>query len=102
MSGDDYELDPAALAALVRRMAACVRTLQDLTDDVERSIVTLQGTWHGEAAQAQELAHREWEQGLTTMREAIDDLRDKGQTAHDNYAAAVEANVSMWQSAQGS
>lgn len=96
MSGSDFTVDTDTLVGLVRRMSACEQTLEHLTNAVERDVARLHETWRGKAAQAQRLAHAEWEKGLRTMREAIAVLRHDAQLAHDNYHGAGETNLEMW------
>lgn len=97
MSTDDFTVDADTLAALVTRMRECESDLESLTNRVEGSVARLHETWHGEAAEAQRLAHAEWEKGLAAMREVIADLAAKGDVAHSNYTDAAATNLSMWE-----
>lgn len=97
MCGDDFTVDIAGLRALLTRMERCEDELEALTNDVEREVARLQGTWVGEAAEAQALAHEEWEEGLALMRACALELRTKMDTSCGNYQAAVDTNLAMWQ-----
>jgi WXG100 family type VII secretion target len=77
-------------------MASCGHALEDLTAQVERRVSLLQHGWHGAAADAQQLAHEEWELGLRQMRAALAELRDAAELARRNYGEAAESNTAMW------
>lgn len=100
MSANDFTVDLDTLAHLIARMSQCEDTLDDLTNEVEHTVSRMHETWSGEAAQAQRLAHAKWEHGLMLMRASITDLREKSNTAHQNYQAAGDANMQMWQDIQ--
>ncbi len=91
-----FTVDLDELAELIARMAACERALEQRTNEVEADIAALHGIWSGSAAEAQRLAHAEWEQGLATMRAALADIRTAAQRAHDNYTSAARTNAEMW------
>jgi hypothetical protein len=49
----------------------------------------LAASWMGEAADS-------WNAAAADMRAMLADLRDLATTAHNNHAAAVRTNVSIW------
>ncbi|MCY7402241.1 MAG: WXG100 family type VII secretion target [Nocardioides sp.] len=61
-----------------------------------RQVAKLHDSWEGLAATAQREAQREWEQGLSSMRQALAELRAAADQASRNYTSAADANRSMW------
>ncbi len=95
-SDDAYAVDLDELDSVIGDLERLERELESTTNDLEGQMVTLHGTWEGEAAVAQREAHREWEAGMEAMREALAEMRSAARTAHGNYTKAVDANRSMW------
>lgn len=92
-----FEVDVDELRAVVAAMTAQSATLRDLAADVEAASTTLGAEWTGLARDAHVTAHTRWARDFVRMREALTDLHTIGGTAADNYAAAVGANVAMWE-----
>lgn len=92
-----FTVDVGRIDEVVHDLTVGERELEALTADLEVTMRRLHEAWDGRAALAQDAAHREWEQGLATMREALADLRRAARTAHDNYDAAVRTNLAMWE-----
>lgn len=92
-----YSVDPADLDALVGDLERLERALEQTTDDLARRVVRLHDHWDGASASAQHDAHAQWEQGMGAMRAALAEMRAAARVAHDNYARAVAANLSLWQ-----
>lgn len=97
MNADAFEVDPDQLAHVVDRMAACESGLRDLAADLERRVQALHLTWRGDAAAAHELAQAAWDDGFREMRDALRQMRTAARTAHDNYTAAADTNLRMWE-----
>jgi hypothetical protein len=57
----------------------------------------LSAEWSGLASDEHVTAHTRWAGDFIRMREALTDLHTIGRTAADNYAAAVGANVALWE-----
>ena len=91
-----FTVDVDELLRVTGEMAACEDRLRDLAGEVSRRVEALHETWDGRAALAQDAAQHEWEAGFEAMREALARMRGVAAIAHDNYAAAVAANVGMW------
>jgi WXG100 family type VII secretion target len=92
-----FEVDVDELRAVVAAMTAQSATLRDLADEVEAASTSLNAEWSGLARDAHVTAHTRWAGDFVQMRDALTDLHTIGGTAADNYAAAVEANVAMWE-----
>jgi WXG100 family type VII secretion target len=90
-------VDLARLDEVVHDLGVGERELETLTADLEATMRRLHGAWDGRAELAQAAAHREWERGLATMREALADLRRAARAAHDNYDAATRTNLALWE-----
>jgi WXG100 family type VII secretion target len=97
MAPDVYAVDVDELAHVVERLAACESAMHDLAADLERRIAALHVSWDGRAAGAQLVAQAEWEHGFRGMREALAVMRVAGRVAHDNYTAAAETNLQLWE-----
>lgn len=93
---DDYKVDLDELDDIVGDLEGTERSLESLTNDLERQIAKLHETWEGLSAQAQREAHEEWEEGMRDMRDALADMRAAARTAHGNYSKAIGTNVGMW------
>ena len=89
-------MDAGALGTMMRRMARTEEALLDLGADLQRLMARLSVDWHGSASEARQLAHAEWERGMSTMHSALHDLRRAADVAHGNYTKAAEANERMW------
>ncbi|WP_435770339.1 WXG100 family type VII secretion target [Nocardioides sp. SYSU DS0651] len=94
---DEFTVDPAELDQIIAELKTSRRTLGRLLDDLRQQMRTLQATWEGLSADAQAVAQAEWEQGMSEMNDALDDLITANRIAHGNYTGAVRANVAMWQ-----
>ena len=94
--GGRFTVNVDELFRVTGEMAACEDSLRDLADQVSRRVEALHETWDGRAALAHDAAQHEWETGFRAMREALARMRAVADVAHDNYAAAVAANVEMW------
>jgi WXG100 family type VII secretion target len=91
-----YRVDLAELLDTVDRMASFERSLAEAWDDVDARVNRLHATWSGSAAAAHRAAHDQWRAGAAQMHAALVVMRRIATTAHDNYAAAVSANLRMW------
>lgn len=92
-----FEVDLDDLRAVLAAMAAQSASLRDLADEVEATASRLDAEWSGLARDAHVTAHARWASDFTLMREALTDLHAIGNTAADNYATAVGANLALWE-----
>ena len=92
-----FDVDVDELRTVVAAMAVQSATLRDLADEVEAASTSLDAEWSGLARDAHVVAHSRWAGDFAQMREALTDLHAVGDAAAGNYAAAVEANVAMWE-----
>lgn len=53
-------------------------------------------TWTGLAAQAHQLAHTEWVDGVHGVREGLQETADAARLAHGNHHGAATTNQEMW------
>ncbi len=97
---DTFTIDPDELMAIIGDLKACRVKLTRNLDDLRAQMKILQSTWEGLSADAQAVAQAEWEQGMETMNDALDDLIAANEVAHGNYTGAVQANLSMWSQLQ--
>jgi len=92
-----YAIDLEVLQDTIDALARCETVCDEALDDVVRRVARLHVTWSGRSAAAQAEAQRQWESGFATMREGLAVMRGAAATSRDNYRAAVDANVSMWE-----
>jgi WXG100 family type VII secretion target len=91
-----FSVDPDALADALQMMGEFVRHTESVVAEIDSLVTHLHGTWSGEAATAHAEAHRHWSQGEAMMREALEQLKSAGTTAHHNYTGAMSTNMTMW------
>ena len=91
-----FSIDSDELDATIDEMQRCEEALELLTREVELETARLHGFWHGDAAEAQRLAHAEWQRGLAEMRAALTAYRMSARRAHANYVEAATVNARMW------
>jgi WXG100 family type VII secretion target len=91
-----FTVDVTELHQVVADIGACQAELRSLADEIAAQVHQLHSSWEGEAAVAQEVAQQVWQAGFRDMRDALGQMRAAACVAHDNYAAAVGANVRMW------
>lgn len=94
---DAFSVDLEAVQTTVAGLGRCADELDVLLDSLRSQMSSLHGTWSGLAAGAQSDAQAAWESGYDEMRDALRQMRTAGQDAHDNYAGAVDVNLSMWE-----
>ena len=93
-----FAVDLDLLDETTRSLEACIRSHDELLDDVRRRVGALHLTWTGAAAQAHVDAQTDWEAGFARMREALGVMRQAAAAAHHHYAGAIAANLSTWHS----
>ncbi|WP_181697663.1 WXG100 family type VII secretion target [Nocardia sp. GTS18] len=91
----DFSFDLDTLDQLVSRANGFIGFLTDSLDGLTQRIATIQQSWHGAAADAQEEAFREWLAGATRVVEGIREMHTAAVTARDAYKAAEEMNLRM-------
>jgi WXG100 family type VII secretion target len=93
---DAFRVDPAALLAVVDRMAAFDSELEAHLAQAAQSVARLGASWHGDAGEAERAAQARWDEGAREMREALARLRQIAERAHENYSSAARTNSHMW------
>jgi WXG100 family type VII secretion target len=93
---DAFSVDPDALADVLQLMGEFARHTESVVAEIDSLVTHLHQTWSGEAARAHADAHRHWSHGEATMREALEQLKTAGTTAHHNYTGAIATNTGMW------
>ena len=93
---DAFSVDPEALSDAIQRMGEFMRHTESVVAEIDSLVTHLHQAWSGEAAAAHAEAHRHWSHGEATMREALQQLKAAGNTAHYNYTHAMAANAAMW------
>jgi WXG100 family type VII secretion target len=93
---DAFSVDPDALADALQLMGEFVRHTESVVAEINSIVSHLHATWSGQTATAHAEAHRHWSHGEATMREALEQLKTAGTTAHHNYTGAMAANMAMW------
>jgi WXG100 family type VII secretion target len=93
---DAFRVDPAALLAVIDRMAAFDSQLEAHLAQAANSVSRLGTTWYGDGGEAERAAQARWDEGAHEMREALARLRQIAEGAHENYSSAAQTNVRMW------
>jgi WXG100 family type VII secretion target len=91
-----FSVDLDRMEFVTERMARFDTALDVHLENLDARIRRLHVTWSGDAAQAQHDAHEEWLRAAGQMRAALATMRSITETAHGNYQAAIQANLSMW------
>ncbi|MBC7304439.1 MAG: WXG100 family type VII secretion target [Nocardia sp.] len=86
------------LDSVIARMQGFEGFFDDQIEAFDTAISKLQSGWEGDAATAQETAHRRLVAAATEIREGVETMRRAAQAAHSNYTEAIAANVAMWRS----
>lgn len=81
-----------AAAGFERVLGALRRQLGDLDRDLQASLVR----WEGNAGQAYQAAHDEWQAAADDMAERLAALHKLIVTARRNYGTSLNTNVTMW------
>ena len=97
---DEFIVDRSELDQIISELTTSRRTLGRILGDLRQQMRTLQSTWEGLSADAQAVAQAEWEQGMSEMNDALDDLIAANRIAQGNYNGAVDANLAMWRELQ--
>lgn len=92
----DFDVTLPELLGLVNRMTATNKVIEETMTEVRGVVEKLHASWTGVAADAHTEWHANWSNSLADLRDGLNDVRDSCQTAHRNYTAAVEANLTMW------
>ena len=90
-----YTVDLDRLDEVIARLAGFVGFVEEHLDELDRRIAGLPVSWTGRAADAHAEAHRDWVAGARDLREGLDAIRAAATRAHEEYTAAVSANLQM-------
>lgn len=88
--------DLGQMEAAIDHMARFHGEVKDVLADVDRAMVALRATWHGEGSDSQAQAQAQWEEGADQMQLALEQLHQIADQARTNYADAVSKNLEMW------
>lgn len=91
-----YAVDLDRLDGVVDLLTARSAAVSEQLDLLDARIAALQSLWHGDAADAQLAAHRQWVAGAQDMRDGLEAMRAAVETAGGNYRSAAASNVAMW------
>lgn len=94
MSG--FQVDPAALLAVVDRMSEFDSQLEAHLAHARSSVAALGTSWFGDGGDAERSAQQQWDHGAQEMRDALARLRQIAEGAHENYSTAAQTNVRNW------
>ena len=95
-SGAPLVVDFQQMQDAIAHMASFGREVTSALEHIDRTMASLQQSWHGDAADAQAQAQAQWREGTEQMREALSQLQKVAQTARSNYTDAVAKNAEMW------
>jgi WXG100 family type VII secretion target len=72
------------------------RNLADLLDKIDHAVDQLSATWSGQASDQFQAAASVWRAGSRDLHRTLVGIGRLLETAGGNYAAAEQANLSMW------
>ncbi len=84
------------LAEVIDELTGITSGLDEALEDADAASHRLHGTWNGGASDAHTASHAAWSVQSHEMKDALEDMRALLRGAHENYSAAVDANVRMW------
>src|SRR6185312_9710295 len=91
-----FSVDLESLLAAVDRMSQFDGQLEQSLARAKSSVESLGLSWQGDAANAQQTAQTQWNDGADELRAALGQLRDIAERAHANYSGAADVNNRMW------
>lgn len=86
----------AEMQLLVTKAEQLEQRIEERLAACEKRVEELHISWSGSAAAAHRANHEAWQCGAKRAHEALGKLRAATENAHNNYSAAIEANVKMW------
>ena len=92
-----HTVDADELREVMREMAACQRALVELAGDVEAETTRLHGAWAGLSHDAPSSSYGSWRDGFAQMVPALAGMRAISEEARQEYAAAVEVDIALWE-----
>lgn len=84
------------LAQVIDELTRITSDIGEALEDADAASHRLHGSWDGEASTAHTVSHSSWSDESRQMAEALTDMHTLLRGAHENYSAAVEANIKMW------
>ncbi|WP_433659933.1 WXG100 family type VII secretion target [Nocardia sp. CA-128927] len=90
-----YRVDLNHLDAVTAKVAALNSFVADSLAELDQRIATVQGSWHGAAADAHAAAHAEWTAAAATMADGLAKMRVAAAAAHASCQDGTAANLSM-------
>ena len=94
---DAFAVDLNRLADTIEDLERVEEEMAELATRLTKRSTDLHLTWHGRAADAHVAAHGRWDARFAQLRDALDRMRAAAAVARDNYTAAADGNVRMWQ-----
>jgi WXG100 family type VII secretion target len=91
-----YQVDLDELRRVIDSLDAFQRMLDGRLTALDHVNGELHGTWEGEAAQANTIAHRKLTDGAREVHQALLAMHAAARQAHTSYRAAADANVQTW------
>lgn len=91
-----FSVNLQALLAAVDQMSQFDGQLEQSLARAKASVESLGLSWEGDAANAQQAAQTQWNNGADELRAALGQLRDIAEGAHANYSGAANVNTRMW------
>ncbi|WP_410667016.1 WXG100 family type VII secretion target [Amycolatopsis sp. cmx-4-68] len=89
-------VDLSVLRTLVGDIVAHVDHADQSLDTLDEIVADLAACWAGAGHDAFREAIAEWFASARDLRDQLHWIRDVVANAHDNHAAAVDANVRIW------
>ncbi|MEL4319802.1 WXG100 family type VII secretion target [Leifsonia sp. YIM 134122] len=92
----EIRVEDTVIEASVTRIDAAIDEMQRLLDDLERRAAVLRTEWSGEASDAYDRAHRDWDRSIRIMEKAARDVSAVAHSGTKRFRAMDEAHARVW------
>jgi WXG100 family type VII secretion target len=90
-------VDFTSLDDLSTSIENTIAQTEDILTTLNSQITEVAQVWSGAASAGFQRTFASWMQAQQDLRQRLSELRNLVVTAHDNHAAALATNVSIWQ-----
>jgi len=91
-------VDSDRLDDFTTRFAASIEQIDAALDTLEAQAGRLRGAWEGEAADAYDRAHRQWDASIREMQGIVKEVARITAVGSSKFRALEKANAAVWPS----
>lgn len=97
MTTDDaFYVDMAQVAEFADDLRAFIERATDRVGVLNRAVDRLHISWEGESAEAHREAHARWVEGMSDMKDGLDDIARATTHSHEAFTGVQEHHRKMW------